>query len=198
VGTGTLPVSDHGLFPAEHRSLRELYAMARQLGGHWGRLEEKLDDPPEVLARGVAASKELLAELADRTAPYGVQGIPAATGAGAWSSRVRGASELWLERNQALRSAVLDVHHVTTLLAFLAALAQRRDDAALATWHRKWETRLLEIEADVRAAAVAEADDPARAIEPYDRSKLGRAGHKLAVGIGTLGEAIDSRVGRRG
>jgi hypothetical protein len=197
VGTGTLPVSDQGLFPAEHRSLRELYAMARQLGSHWGRLDEKLDDPPEVLARGVAASKELLSELAERTAPYGVHGIPAATGAGVWSSRVRGAGDLLLERNQALRSAVLDIQHVTTLLGFLAALAQRRDDAALATWHRTWETRLLEIQADAREAAVAEADDPARAIEPYDGSKLGRAGHKLAVGLGTLGEAFDSRVARR-
>jgi hypothetical protein len=196
VGTGPLPVSDQGLFPAEHRSLRELYAMARQLGGHWGRLDEKLDQPPEVLARGVEASKELLTELAERSAPYGVHGIPAATGAGAWSSRVRGAGELLLERNQALRSAVLDAQHVALLLAFLAALAQRRGDAALATWHRKWETRLLELEVDARAAAVAEADDPARAIEPYDGSKLGRAGHKLVVGLGTLGEAIDSRVGR--
>jgi hypothetical protein len=197
VGTGSLPVSENGLFPAEHRSLRELYAMTRQLGGHWSRLDDKLDEPPEVLARGVAASKELLAELTERTASYGLHGVPAATGAGAWSSRVRGAGDLLLERNQALRSAVLDVQHVTTLLGFLAALASHREDAALATWHRRWETRLLEIEADARAAAVAEAADPARAIEPYDGSKLGRAGPKIAVGLGTLGEAIDSRVARR-
>jgi hypothetical protein len=188
-------VSD--LLAAEHRALRELYALTRQFGGHWARLDDKLDPSPDVLARGVDASKELLAELAERTAAYGLHGVPAATGAGAWTSRLRGAGDLLLERNQALRSAVLDVQHVTTLLAFLAALALRRDDAALATWHRRWETRLLEIEADARTAAVDEAEDPARAIEPYDGSKLGRAGHKLAVGIGTLGEAIDSRVGRR-
>jgi hypothetical protein len=197
VGTGALPVSDQGLFPAEHRSLRELYALTRAFGGHWARLDDKLDPAPEVLARGVEASKALLAELAERTAAYGLHGVPAATGAGAWSSRLRGAGDLLLERNQALRAAVLDVQHVTTLLAFLAALADRRGDAKLAAWHRGWETRLRAIEDDARAAAVAEAEDPERAIQAYDGSKLGRAGHKLAVGLGTLGEAYDGRVGRR-
>ena len=50
---------------------------------------------------------------------------------------------------------------------------------------------------DAHAAAVAEADDPERAVEAYDGSRLGRAGHKLQVGLGTLGEAIDSRVAKR-
>ncbi len=100
MGAGALPVSDQGLFPAEHRSLRELYAMARQLGGHWGRLVDKLDPAPDVLERGVAASKQLLAELADRTAAYGLHGVPAATGAGVWTSRLRVAPEqtTWLEQ----------------------------------------------------------------------------------------------------
>jgi hypothetical protein len=197
VGTGALPVSDHGLFPAEHRALRELYALTRSLGGHWARLRDKLDAPPEVLARGIDASKELLAELAERTAAYGLHGVPAATGAGVWTSRLRGAGDLLLERNQALRSAVLDVQHVTTLLAYLAALADRRADADLAGWLRGWETRLRAIEDDARAAAVAEADDPDRAVQAYDGSKLGRAGHKIAVGLGTLGEAFDSRAARK-
>jgi hypothetical protein len=185
------------LFPAEHRALRELYALTRQFGGHWARLDAKLDLAPEVLARGVDASKELLAELADRTAAYGLHGVPAATGAGAWTSRLRGAGDLLLERNQALRSAVLDVQHVTTQLAYLAALADRRDDAALAGWLRGWETRLRAIEDDARAAAVAEADDPERAIQAHDGSKLARAGHKLAVSLGTLGEAYDGRAAKR-
>jgi hypothetical protein len=138
MGTGPLPVTDQGLFPAEHRSLRELYAMTRQLGGHWGRLADKLDPAPDVLEHGVAASKELLAELAARTAAHGLHGVPAATGAGVWTSRLRGAGDLLLERNQALRSATLDIQHVITLLAYLAALATRRDDLALAEWLSAW------------------------------------------------------------
>jgi hypothetical protein len=197
MGTGPLPVTDQGLFPAEHRSLRELYAMTRQLGGHWGRLADKLDPAPDVLEHGVAASKELLAELADRTAAYGLHGVPAATGAGVWTSRLRGAGDLLLERNQALRSATLDIQHVITLLAYLAALATRRDDLALAEWLSAWETRLRAIAGEVQAAVVAEAEDPERAVQPYDGSKLGRAGHKLQVGLGTLGEAYDARAARR-
>jgi hypothetical protein len=197
VGAGPLPVTDQGLFPAEHRSLRELYAMTRQLGGHWARLAHKLEPAPDVLERGVAASKELLAELADRTAAYGLHGVPAATGAGVWTSRLRGAGDLLLERNQALRSATLDIQHVITLLAYLAALATRRDDLALAEWLSAWETRLRAIAGEVQAAVVAEAEDPERAVQPYDGSKLGRAGHKLQVGLGTLGEAYDARAARR-
>ena len=190
-------MSDQGLFPAEHRALRELYAFARQLGGHWAKLDGKLDDPPEVLSRGVDASKELLAELAGRTAAYGLHGVPAATSAGVWVSRARGASDLLFERNQALRAAVFDVQHVTTLLGYLAALADGRSDAELAGWLRGWETRLLAIESDMRAAAVAEGEHPDQAIEAYDRSKLGRAGHAIALKLGTLGEAYDGRAARK-
>jgi len=197
MGTGPLPVTDHGLLPAEHRALRELYALTRQLGGHWSRLDDKLDPAPEVLARGVDASKQLLEELASRTAAYGLHGVPAATGAGVWTSRLRGAGDLLLERNQALRGATLDLQHVITLLAYLAALATRRDDLALAEWLSEWETRLRAIAGEVQAAVVAEAEDPERAVQPYDGSKLGRVGHKLQVGLGTLGEAYDARAARR-
>lgn len=198
MGPGPLPVTDKGLFPAEHRALRELYALTRQFGGHWARLDDKLDPAPEVLARGVDASKELLGELASRTAAYGLHGVPAATGAGVWTSRLRGAGDLLLERNQALRGAVLDVEHVILLLAYLAALATRRDDLGLAEWLSAWETRLRAIAGEAQAAVVAEAEDPERAVQPYDSSRLGRAGHKIAVGLGTLGEAYDARAARRG
>jgi hypothetical protein len=197
VGTGPLPVTDQGLFPAEHRSLRELYAFTRSLGGHWSRLADKLDPAPDVLVRGVDASRELLSELAGRTAAFGLHGVPAATGAGVWTSRLRGAGDLLLERNQALRSAVLDAQHVHTLLAYLRSLAAQRDDAALADWLGGWETRMAVLRDDMHAAAVAEAEDPERAVQAYDGSKLGRAGHKLQVSLGTLGEAFDSRAAKR-
>ncbi len=57
--------------------------------------------------------------------------------------------------------------------------------------------RLVALRDDIHAAAVAEADDPERAVEAYDGSKLGRAGHKIAVGLGTLGEAFDGRAAKR-
>jgi hypothetical protein len=197
VGTGSLPVTGQGLFAAEHRALRELYALARQFGGHWARLDEKLDPAPDVLARGVDASKQLLEELAARTAAYGLHGVPAATGAGVWTSRLRGAGDLLLERNQALRTAVLDIQHVTTLLAYLAQLADGRSDTALAGWLRGWESRLGRLEDEVRAAAIAEGGDPERAIRSADGSPVGRAGHAIALKFGALGEAVDSRAARK-
>ena len=39
-------MSDSGLYPAEHRALRELYAMASQLASHWTRLAGRLGGAP--------------------------------------------------------------------------------------------------------------------------------------------------------
>jgi hypothetical protein len=198
VGTGSLPVTAHGLFPAEHRALRELHAMVRQLAGHWAKLADRVGgEAGDVLDRGAEATRELLDELSARCEAHGLQVFPAAQGVGANAAGLRGVSDLLLERNQALRGAVLDIQHVTMLLGYLAELAARRDDAALAVWHRKWETRLREIEEAARAVAVTEGREPDRAIEPAEPGTLGRAGHAVANGLGTLGEAIDgSAVGR--
>jgi hypothetical protein len=107
------------------------------------------------------------------------------------------AGDLLLERNQALRAAVLDVAHVTTLLAYLSALADRRGDAMLAAWHRRWEVRLREAEERVTATIVAMAGDPDEAILPASQTTAGRAGHSLANALGTAGEAFDgSPLGR--
>ena len=198
MGAGPLPVSDQGLFPAEHRALRELHAMTRQLGGHWSKLGERVGgEAGEVLERGAAATRELLGELETQCATHGLYGFPAAQGVGGGAAGVRGVSDLLLERNQALRSAVLDMTHVTLLLGYLAALAERRDGTELAAFHRRWEARLREIEESARALAVAEGRVPERAIEPAEPGSLGRAGHAVANGLGTLGEAFDgSAVGR--
>jgi hypothetical protein len=192
-------VSESGLYPAEHRALRELYAMASQLGAHWTRLAARLGGAPgEALTGGANASRELLRELGVRTAAHGLHGFPAAQGVGGRLAGARNvAGDLVLERNQALRAAVLDVAHVTTLLAYLAGLADRRGDAMLAAWHRRWEVRLREAEERVMATVVAMAEDPEDAILPASQSAAGRAGHGLANALGTLGEAIDgSFVGR--
>jgi hypothetical protein len=198
VGTGPLPVTDQGLFPAEHRALRELHAMVRQLRGHWARLAERLgDEAGEVLGRGEAAARELLGELESECEAHGLFGFPAAQGVGANAAGLRGVSDLLLERNQALRSAVLDMTHVTLLLGYLAELAEHRDGAQFAAFHRRWEARLREIEDAARALAVAEGRVPDRAIEPAEQGSLGRAGHAVANGLGTLGEALDaSALGR--
>ena len=191
--------SEQGLYPAEHRALRELHAMASQLGSHWTRLGDRLGGAPgDALAGGASAARELLRELASRTAAHGLHGWPAAQGVGGRLASVRNvAGDLVLERNQALRAAVLDVAHVTTLLAYLSALADRRGDAMLAAWHRRWEVRLREAEERVMATIVALAEDPGDAILPASQTTAGRAGHGIANALGTLGEAIDgSPVGR--
>ena len=186
-------VSESGLYPAEHRALRELYAMASQLASHWTRLGGRLGGAPgDALADGASAARELLRELADRTAAHGLHGFPAAQGVGGRLAGARNvAGDLLLERNQALRAAVLDVAHVTTLLAYLSALADRRGDAMLAAWHRRWEVRLRAAEEQVMATVVAMAADPGDAIEPASQTTAGRAGHSIANALGTAGEAFD-------
>jgi hypothetical protein len=187
-------VTDAGLYPAEHRALRELSAFARQLVGHWERLSGRLEEP--LFRDGAAMVRELIGELTDRCAAHGIELYPASQGVGGSAAGVRGVTDLMLERNQALRSAVHDIQHVTMVLGYLGELADRRGDAALASWHRSWETRLREIEEQARAVAVAEGREPDRAIEPAGSGSLGRAGHAVANGLGTLGEAIDGAVGR--
>jgi len=198
VGAGSEPLAS-GLYAAEHRALRELHAMASQLETHWDRLGERLGGPEgDVLADGAGASRELLGELAERTGAHGLYGFPAAQGVGGRLANLRNlAGDLLLERNQALRAAVLDVVHVATLLAYLSALADRRGDAALAAWHRRWEVRLRDLTGRVEATVVALAEDPDDAILPASPTAAGRAGHGIANGLGTIGEAIDgSAVGR--
>ena len=187
-------MSEAGLYPAEHRALRELSAFARQLVGHWERLGGRLGgEAAEPLERGAAAARELIGELVGRCSPHGIELYPASQGVGGSAAGVRGVSDLMLERNQALRSAVHDIQHVTMVLGYLGELAERRGDADLAAWHRSWETRLRAIEEEARVVAVAEGREPDRAIEPAGPGTLGRAGHAVANGLGTLGEALDGR-----
>jgi hypothetical protein len=198
-----MEITGHGLYRAEHRALRELYAAARQLCGHWERLGDRIGgQPATVLRHGSEACRELLDELAGRTEEHGLHGFPAAQGVGGRLAGVRNnAGDLLLERNQAMRVAVLDVQHLTTLLGYLAQLASTRGDEQLAGFHGRWEDRLRAIEAEARAAAIGLGCEPAAAVVPADQGPLGRAGHRVASAVGTAGEAIDAspigRVARR-
>jgi hypothetical protein len=186
------------LHPAEHRGLRELQAASRHLAGHWRRLASRLPGAPaELLEHGAVTAGELVAELRDQAVAYDVEVFPAAQLLGARGAGLRGAGDVLLERNQAMRAAVLDAQHVTTLLGYLGAIAAGRGDVALATWEREWRERFEALESGARAVATDLGSSPDAAIEPAEPSALGRAGHAVAVRVGTLGEAIDgSPLGR--
>src|SRR4051812_37467682 len=189
-------VTASGLYAAEHRAYRELHATTRQLESHWGKLARRLGD--DLLAEGASQAGALLAGLEQRIGDaHDLHGRPSAQGVGARLAGARGVSDLLLERNQAFRVALLDVQHVTTLLAYLGALAATRGDEDLAAWHARWEARMRTLEERGRAGAAEMAGDPEAAIAPADGSRMGRAGARIGHAMGTLGEAIDgSAVGR--
>ena len=112
-------------------------------------------------------------------------------------ARVRRVNDKLLERNQAARLALLDLQHVITLLDWLHSLAETRGDAEWAAWHKRWATRLRREEKAARAELVALAADPDAAIEPAVPTVAGRVGHKAALALGTLGEAIDARAAKK-
>jgi hypothetical protein len=189
-----------GLHPAQNRGLRELYASTRQVAEHWGSLAGLLAPSPEatLLEEGAAGARTLIGELTPVTERHGLYARIAAQAVG---SRVADARNIvgdrTLERNQALRMAVLDVQHLVTLLAYQERLARGGDEAlagVLATGHE----RFADLEGRARELAIAQADDPDAAIERADASAVGAAGYKVAVGFGTIGEWFDRQVGRRG
>jgi hypothetical protein len=189
------------LHPAEHRAYRELYVSARQLVNRWGRLVEALEETPyaEVLERGRAEVERLLSDLEPRTATYGLHGGVAAQGLGARIADVRGAvSDRSIDTGMVMRLAVLDIDHVSTLLAHLAALARARDDSGLAAFCGEWESRIYPEVQAIRLAAISLGDDPDRAAAPLDSSLLGRAAHGVGWIFGSVGEAVDRVTGSRG
>jgi hypothetical protein len=196
VGAGTPPViSDAGLYPAEHRALRELFATTRALVKHWERLGAQLE--LDALSDGVDAGRELLAEMGPRAARHDVFSHPAAQGTGFNLGALRRVGDRFLERNQALRLSLLEVQHVATTLRWLASLAARRGDAEWEAFHRAWAARMEAREAALRDAIEVVAADPDGAIEPAFATAAGRAGTRVGQLIGTAGEAIDARL-RRG
>src|SRR4051812_26016482 len=189
-------VTASGLYAAEHRAYRELHASTRQLESHWGRLARRLDD--EFLAEGASQASALLAGLEQRIgSTYDLHGQPSAQALGARLAGARRVSDLLLERNQAFRTALLDLQHVTTLVGYVAELARTRGDVKQAGWLDRWGARLQGLEERGRAAAVGMGRDPEAATAPADSGRVGRAGARIGVAFGTVGEAIDhSLLGR--
>jgi hypothetical protein len=188
------------LHPAENRGYRELYLTGQQLVGRWDRLADAHPgrDAEYALMETAEAVREMLLELEPLTAKHGLHGGFAAQGTGARIGFVRAAvADRFLERNQALRLAVGDLDHVTTLLAYLAAVSEGGGNSGLADFCRTWEVRLAANASAVRAAVTELAGDPDAAIEPLDGSPFGRAAHTTARAAGTVGEWIDRQAARR-
>jgi hypothetical protein len=187
--------------PAEHRGLRELYVMARQLRDHWralaGRLEAAAPEQAALLREGSDAARALIGELADVTAARGLHGRPAAQGFGARLASLHTVVlDTTLEVNQALRFAVLDVVHVVVLLEYLAALARTDGDGELEAFLAGWTPRMRVHEEALRRAAVALAGAPDTAVGAAAPGLAGRIAHGAATAAGTLGEWVDGRAAR--
>jgi hypothetical protein len=181
------------LHPAENRGYRELFLTAQEAQTRLSRLAEHLDDEPRAaVEKAHAALAELLEELKPALARYDLHAELAARGGGARIGMVRAAIlDRFLERNQALRFAVDDLEHVTTLLAYLATVSGTRRAKKLTELCQGWERKMRRHVGAVRKAAVELASDPDAAIEPLDPSPVGKAAHATAVAAGTAGEAFD-------
>lgn len=177
---------------AEHRALRELYAAARQLRNHWGALSRRLD--AGVLTAGTADADRLADDTQAEAHARGLAvGAAAGMAGGTLSGARSGIGDRFLERNQALRLAVLDASHLVTLLDYVAALAS---DEELSAFAKRWAARFRDHERTARDAVVALAADRDAAIAPLHRSPVGRAAHGMANTVGSFGEWFDSRARR--
>jgi hypothetical protein len=188
------------LHPAEHRAYRELYAACRQLIQRWRRLASALQGTTigEALSEGAAETSVLLTELGPRTATYGLYGSPMAQGLGARIGDLRSAiTDRGGDTGLVVRSAVLDIEHVTTLLRHLAELARARRDGSMAGFCEEWAGRLESRLDAVREGAVELGSDPDRASAPLNDSAVNRAVHGVGWVFGSIGEGVDRIVGRR-
>lgn len=183
------------LHPAQNRGLRELVATTRHLADHWGSLTGRLAQTP-ALEDGVAKAGELIEALRPLMEARGLYGGTAAQSVGKSLAGSRSqVGDRFLERNQALRTAVLDVQHVVTLLGYQAQIAETRADEELGRALRRFERELLSVERAARRAAVKLGTEPDVAIERLDPSPAGRVAHGAANAVGTVGEWVDRKRG---
>jgi hypothetical protein len=175
-----VPMSLHR---AEHRGYRELYLSAREAQTRLDRLGGALPaDAAGPVEKASAALGEMVDELRPATARHDLFAELATEGGGARIGTVRAAIlDRFLERNQALRFAVDDLEHVTTLLAYLAAISEKRRHKQLAELCQSWERRMRRQVGIVRKVAIGLADDPDGAIEPLDPSPVGQMAQGAAA-----------------
>jgi hypothetical protein len=188
------------LHPAENRGYRELYLTGSQAAKRLGRLAAAFEDggTRDALHGAADSIGRLLDELEPLTARHGLHGELAAQGGGATLGTVRGAVlDRFLERNQALRFAVDDVEHLATLLGYLASVGDARRDPKLPEFCRSWERRLRRRLGAIRRASFELGSNPDAAVEPLDPSPAGRAAHRVAWTVGTVGEWTDRQIARR-
>jgi hypothetical protein len=188
------------LHPAQNRGLRELVATTRQLADHWDSLASRLPSasasaskPLRTGARRARALLDALTPLMEARGLYAREAVHS-VGKSLAGSRSQ-VGDRFLERNQALRTAVLDVQHVVTLLGYQAQLAETRGDAELASTLARHEKELASSERAARRAAVRLGAKPDEAIERLDPSPAGRVAHGAANAVGTVGEWVDRRRG---
>ena len=184
------------LHPAETRGYRELGAFTRALIQHWPALADRLGpgDAADLLRAGADDARLLLSELRPAIAAHDLHAGSAAQGVGRGLAGARNlAGDRFLERNQALRLAVGEAQHLSTLAGYLACVAESRGDEQLAAFGRRWERRMRRTENAVRAAAIELGFAPDAAVERLDRSPVGRAAHGLGFLVGSVGEWADRR-----
>jgi hypothetical protein len=176
------------MHPARHRALRELAAFARQTGDHWAALARRFDGPAgTALTQGAAAAREILSAVRPLASARDLRIGPAALGAGRVARARPPVPDAVLERNQALRFALLDAEHLLTLIDYVGALSQADADEELVEACRAWSASLGKPARAARRAAVALGADPDAATEPLS------PGHRVNYALGWLGEAIDRR-----
>jgi hypothetical protein len=183
---------------AEHRALRELRVFGTQLERHWEHLAGRIGGAEAgLLAAGAADARAMLAEVGAAAAARGVPTRPAAALTGRLTSARPPAPDHLLERNQALRYALLDAQHCATLLRYAAGLAGAGGDEALRALLERFAGRLDGHASAVRDAVVALGARPHEAVAPAIPNVAGRLGQRLAASGGALGEWIDRRASER-
>jgi hypothetical protein len=183
---------------AEHRALRELRVFGTQLERHWEHLAGRIGGAEAPLfAAGAADARAMLAEVGAAAAARGVPTRPAAALTGRLTSARPPAPDHLLERNQALRHALLDIEHCATLLRYTAALAAGDGDEDLRALLERFAGRLEGHAGAVRDAAVALGARPDDAVAPAIPNAAGRLGQRIAASGGALGEWIDRRASAR-
>lgn len=173
---------------ARHRALRELGAFARQMVDHWAALAERVDGPEaRALSAGATAAADVLAAVRELASARDLEIGAAALSAGRVARARPLVPDAVLERNQALRFALLDAEHLIVLVDYVGALSVTEGDPEMAAACGAWKAALRKPTSAARRAVLALARDPDRALVPISR------GQKLTYAIGWLGEATDRR-----